>query len=322
MTIEISRVYTRELLALCYVFDKYEEFLNELKDLLSKSKKEVDTIYNLEQLSHGKFGIYSKSLKEFYEKHKELIDEVNKYSHIHTFICQAHTWNEETSIYYYLKSHKEEMQNIIKILEKLISLRIYEIEFSEKFDFDKNYNEIYTNLSKNSYVHFYDNMEVIPTYGEKIIAYKTNGSPYDIELKVEPDGVEFCTIQLNSLDFNPNRLPMNITKENTIDEIIALKESKQTEYDLIKKLIDLRIANHEAVMSFTKLQLEMTKLETSERKEDFLESMKKIRNQLEQIIESNKKYEIEVLSSSEYVTQEVLDKEEKKYQRKKYQRKK
>lgn len=322
MTIEISRVYTSELLALCYVFDKYEEFLNELKDLLSKSKKEVDTIYNLEQLSHGKFGIYSKSLKEFYEKHKELIDEVNKHSHIHTFICQAHTWNEETSIYYYLKSHKEEMQNIINILEKLISLRIYEIEFSENFNFDKNYNEIYTNLSKNSYVHFYDNMEVIPTYGEKIIAYKTNESPYDIELKVEPDGVEFCTIQLNSLDFNPNRLPMNITKENTIDEIIALKESKQTEYDLIKKLIDLRIANHEAVMSFTKLQIEMTKLESSERKKDFLESMKKIRNQLEQIIESNKQYENEVLSSSEYVTQEVLDKEEKKYQRKKYQRKK
>ena len=50
--------------------------------------------------------------------------------------------------------------------------------------------------------------------------------------------------------------------------------------------------------------------------------MKKIRNQLEQIIESNKQYENEVLSSSEYVTQEVLDKEEKKYQRKKYQRKK
>ena len=45
--------------------------------------------------------------------------------------------------------------------------------------------------------------------------------------------------------------------------------------------------------------------------------MKKIRNQLEQIIESNKQSEIEVLSSSEYVTQEVLDKEEQKYQRKK-----
>lgn len=317
MTIEISRVYTEELLALCHIFDKYDNFYEDLKILLSKSKKEIDTIYSLQQISHDKFGIYSKAVKDFYEKHKDIIDEINKYSQIHRFICNAHSWNKETSIYQYLLSNKDNIDKIIKVLEKLISLRIYEIEFSEKFNFDKNYNEIYTNLSKNSYVHFYDNMEVIPTYGEEIIAYKTNGSPYDIELKVEPDVVEFCTIQLNSLDFNPNRLPLKITKENTIDEIFALKESKQTEYDLIKKLIDLRIANHEAVMSFTKLQLEMIKLESSERKKDFLESMKKIRNQLEQIIESNKQYEIEALSSSEYVTQEVLDKEEQKYQRKK-----
>lgn len=316
MTIEISRVYTEELLALCHIFDKYDTFYEDLKILLSKSKKEIDTIYSLQQISHDKFGIYTKSVKDFYEKYKDIIDEINKYSQIHRFICNAHSWTKETSVYQYLLSNKDNMDKIIKVLEKLLSLKIYEIEFSESFDFTVNSNEIYTKLSKNSYVHFYDNIEVIPSYGERMIVYKTTSSPYDIELKVELDGVEFCTIQLNSLDFDPNRLPLKITKENTIDEIFALKESKQKEYDLIKKLIDFRIVSHEAVLSFTRLQLEITKLDSLEGKKELLESMKKTREGLEQIIQSNEQYEIEALSKSDCITQEVLDREELKYQRK------
>ena len=44
--------------------------------------------------------------------------------------------------------------------------------------------------------------------------------------------------------------------------------------------------------------------------------MRKTREGLEQIIQSNKQYEIEALSKSDCITQEVLDREEPKYQRK------
>ena len=314
MKIEISRVYTHELLALCHVFDKYEEFLTDLNELLNKSKKEIDTIYNLEQLSHGKFGIYSRTLKEFYEKHKEIIDEINKYSHIHTFICQAHTWNEETSIYYYLKSHKEDIPNIIKTIERLISLGIFEIEFSEKFDFTKQVNKMNIRLRDNSYIHFYENMEVIPSYNSDSIKYRTTSSAYDIELKAERNDVEFCTIQLNSLNFDPERLPKKISKEETTDQIISLKEKRQKDYEMIKSLINLRIANHSSVLSFLKLELEMRKLDSLSSKEELLESMKKTRDGLEQIINANKQYELEVITNSDFITEELLDKEEQEYQ--------
>ena len=84
MTTEISRVYTEELLALCHIFDKYDNFYEDLKILLSKSKKEIDTIYSLQQISHDKFGIYSKAVKDFYENDeliaitKELTDTLRK----------------------------------------------------------------------------------------------------------------------------------------------------------------------------------------------------------------------------------------------------
>lgn len=311
--IEVSRVCTKELLALCHVYDRYDNFCKDLKELLSKCKNTIDTIYSLGELSHGEPEEYPSSVKLFYEEHKEIIDEINKYSHIYTFICRTHMWSKETSIYNYLLAHKDDMDKIIKVIEKLISLGIEEIEFSETFDFSEKSELMKVKLRNNSYIHFYDNMDVIPTYGNNTIIYKTTNSPYDIELKVEGNDVEFCTIKLNSLTFDQERLPKEISKEYTIDKIVELKNKRQKDYDLVKKLIDLRIANHAAVLSFIKLELEINKLYSLESKKELLESMKKTREDLEQIIDANKQYELDAISQSD-VTEELLDKEEQAYQ--------
>lgn len=308
-----------DLLALTEVFNEYEEFDKDLTKLLSNKKSSVDTIAKIRMLATGEKGFFSKSIKEFYAKHKETIKKIQKYENIQSFLYHSYDFEKGTKIYQYLSSHKDEIEKMKKVLLKLKELGVDKIEFNEEFDFAEKTYYMYTWLSDNISIHYVDNMEVIPEYPHGRILYKTTNSPF--EIKFSTSFGEICktynSAKLNSLTFDPNRLPSSPTKSEVIDYILMKQNEVKEEYEAIRYIIDLRQVENILEAKLRRLEAILQNVDRLSDKENVKRSLEEIKTQLENIKAETKKYEDDITFESTYITSEVLEKEEEAYERRK-----
>lgn len=238
------------LITLCHILDDYEEFEKILiKAMMHGSDR--DFVFQLDDVLKGKFRLGSYKARRFYEENKLIIDAINYYSTIPGFINLNYGINGKIVgdirfFYEYLVSHKEDIEKILFLMNKLKELGFDNIEFSDELDFTK---EVYkTSLSQygNFYLMYVANPEVIPNYTNEI-NYVTKDSKYKMILPItgykEKEISKYNRkIILNSLIFNPYMLPEKLDLEHTYGNLVRLKEEQSDETFLIRNSVDLNVS--------------------------------------------------------------------------------
>ena len=206
------KITIENLLSLCHILDNYNLFNQKLaKEINPQNNRKF--ILKIWEISQGELLFQGKKEKQFYEENKEIIDTINKYSNIYSFIiCNYDNYGKPTEnlkyFFNYLLKNKNKIHHIISILEKLKELGFNKINFDEELNFNEEIHTLYPVLKENTYITYVANPIVVPNYTEQI-RYKSNNSNYKMKFNVhfenEPLNIE--SITLNSLIFDIEILP-------------------------------------------------------------------------------------------------------------------
>lgn len=249
------------LIALCHIIDDFEDFDKKVIATLSTWNVEYNREF-MEQLNAicaqdkrsiaYKEGHYTyvkiQKAKKFYNENKSVIDTINKYSSIWSFLNLyydsitksidsldfykiTHIYHEISIFFYkYILKHKENIQQILALLESIKELGFHNIGLNEDLDFTK---EIYTvnpNFKNNEYIIYVANAKVVTNHPTHI-DYKTINSNYKIRLKTWGDDFYQYpagkVIILNSLLFDSKSLPKSLNKEDIFESILRLKNGQE-----------------------------------------------------------------------------------------------
>lgn len=320
---DVHIIYTKNLIALCHILDEYEEFKNRLEKVLSK-KLDVDFIRKLDDVSIGKFS-WSIKVIEFYKQNKSVIDTINQYTNISLFIndnydCELNEIDRVDYFYNYLKKHRDEMDKILRLLERLRELHIVSISLNENIDFSSETYEMNTWMPDNYKLVILDNMEAVPGYSTDLVRYKTDGSNYKItiggafgDLNRYPIG----KITLNSLIFDVSRLPNYDSSEDVYKIIFGLKEEKEDEYAAIKTSVDLNVGLEDLHKAFTIISQRIENLEDSEKKQELTHQLTTIKTAIIKMQDINEQMDADAVSSG-LVSNETLEKEKQLYKKERH----
>ena len=247
---EEQREYTSEIdqiIALCHIIDDFEEFQKRLTTMLT-SKTNRHFLTQIDDISHGRFRIGAQKVKQFYSENKTVIDTINQYSTIVRFIHYNYgssgvPFKGLQFFYEYIFHHKDKIKQILGVLVKLKKLGFNNFEFNEDLDFTKT--EYNTSTKFSGWVYYVDNIQVIPNYDENTIHYKTTNSNYEMPLLSSSEGDYYecycSTIVLNSLLFDPTRLPDNLNKETIFDPLLEAKNAQKEQTESIRNSVNLRL---------------------------------------------------------------------------------
>lgn len=314
------------IIALCHILNDYDEFTCNLSKLI-KIKYNRDIINNLYKISNGKLVFGSRKVKKFYKENKSIIDTINKFSSISRFINYNYDSHGNLSDEYgldyfhkYIMNHQEDMERILSVLEKIKKLGFEEFQFDEKIDFTSDEYVIDTIFGGNPDITYLDNIKVIPSYLNSIIKYKTTGSNYKIIAKVSLSNILKYgkKIIVNSLLFDPNRLPEEITKECIFDKIISLKNNQQNNCNTIRNSVDLSISVDDLYSQFNITSKTINGLNDVESKEQLQQTLLEIKERLNQLKTISSEYDDSVSKNDSTVTKEKLQEEKQLYLKRRY----
>ncbi len=306
------------LLVLCELGEDYKSFCNDLENLIKFKRDKYlarRRVYHI--LKGDNLLNYSNKYKKFIKKHNHTIEIMNKYSCLSNFILLS--CFDEDYFYQYIQEHKEDIEIIKAVALKIKSLGFETINFDENLDFTEN--EYVLNYSYGSSFKFLENMEVIPTYLDIPIRYKTNGSCYSMTLHsnyknyINKYGRE---IELNSLIFDPNRLPNEITSKSTIEVIKKLAEKKKVEYNDLQNAIDLSITTSDLADYYKRLKKvseRIIKINDNSELTNMINQMQKTLQQLE-LFGTN--FEERIISTHPDINDETIKREKKLYLDRRY----
>lgn len=245
----IDPFITDNIITLCYIIDEFEEFKKRLLPMI-QTEWNRDFISQLRDTSNGYFKIFASEARKFYKENKLIIDIINEYSNISRFICNI--WDskgeqnpEFQRIYDYILDHKDQINTIIDVLNKVKKLGFYRFGFDDTIDFTKETYEVYPVLGINHSITFVQNIQINNDL-EDYISYKTTESNYKIELAIDDNDLNIykSKIILNSLLFDVNSLPTSLTIDNTFGYIMVSKYEYM--FQTIKE-ITAEIAKYKAV---------------------------------------------------------------------------
>ena len=116
--------YTKNIIALCYILDSYEEFSERLKNAIP-TKYNRSFISDLYDISMGKIN-FSLKTRRFYKENKTVIDTINKYSNLllytnFSYDGQDYLENEESLRFFhkYIMEHRGDLETILRVLNKI-----------------------------------------------------------------------------------------------------------------------------------------------------------------------------------------------------------
>ena len=319
---ENKKISINNLLALAHILDEYEEFNKRLKKFVSK-KYNRDDIYKLFKTSNGEFTLSPKE-RNFYKENKDIMDIINKYSTSSDFINYIYSCDGSYSslcdieyFYNYLKSNKDKLENIINLIKKIQELGFGDIQLDEeetfkdeeyKFYLYRNDSIIYSMITDIKYL---ENMELISEYESNIIKYKTNGSNYCMVLPNRKDAKNWAgnEIILNNLLFDEACLPKSLKREDTIDKIVALKDTKKEETNSIRDLVNLGVKLFDFEKEYANLKYTVDSLENVKSKEELKKVLENIKLELEKLRQINKNE----VKENHSVTEEQIEAEKQQY---------
>ena len=307
------------LIALCHIIDDFEEFIKSINEL-DKSKDKRAIIHDIDKISRGefvfRFGI--KKLNTFYQDNKSVIDKINKYSNLSHFVIFYYDFGEKNAMDFfhkYILSHKEDIDKIILLLEKIKKLGIKQIQFSEEIDFTDKVYSVNRIFNYNNNVLYLDNMAAVPNYQYNIVKYRTTDSNYEINLRIgyKEFAEHMREIKVNSLLFDAERLPDEITIDSIFNKIIKLKKEKQAACDIVEEDVELSVALKDLFAQFATTSNVIERLKNVSSKEQMLNLLKEIKSGLDKINELKSAYEADVLQEDLSITNEVLEGERRLY---------
>lgn len=317
---ENYKIEINNLIALYHIMDDFEEFERKLKPLIS-TKYNRDFVHNLWKISRGKFKLGAFKERKFYKENKNIIDTISKYSDIFSFINRHYDWQGNPYgnlhfFYQYLIEHKNEIDKILAVLEKLKELGFESFEFNEDLDFTKENYNIATSFRSNYRIIHIDNIESIPNY-ESCIKYGTSDSNYKMELIII--GNEFSpygrSITLNSLLFDHNRLPKRIDKETIFDPILKLKEEQKETSTSLRNSVNINVSIFDLETSLDNTAYTINKLEGVKNKKELLEVLANIKQDVEKLRTLSQQYDRSISENEPTLTPELLEEEKTLYLR-------
>ncbi len=312
------------LIALCNIIDNYSDLKKDAIEisghtpwykqefLADKDKndirREMEDLFNsIEEQSvsndqnSSKFNLskYPKKLQKFYSKYKDVLDIINNYTNSELSLFMEPIYNQEhynyeneqifDFFYEYILNHRENLDKILSVLNKIKQLEFKKICLDENLNFvDRKY-RIYTEYGSNANLTYLDNMIVIPTDMDNTVLYTTTGSNYEIKNIFE--------INVNSLVFDENRLPETISEKTIFDKIMSLYNEKKEVFDSIKKIANAFLFIFCLTSNFNSINeliSETTNLENEGENNEILQRLQVDLNKFKNIINSSieKKYSI------------------------------
>ncbi len=323
-----KKIQTNHLIVLCEVGEDYKSFCDDLEELI-KSKSNRDLVSKVYHVMQGKLSIGSNKYKEFIEKHKHTIEIMNKYSCLSNLTVLSYDEKgkrrenlAEDYFYQYIQEHNEDIETIKAVALKIKDLGFNEINFGEKLDFTEIEYELDT--SYGSDFAFLEDMKVNPTYLNSPIKYRTSGSCYCLILETNGYGSNKevsrygRNIELNSLIFDPNRLPNEITTESTIGIIRKLAEKKKAEHEDIRDSVDLSITTSDLTSYFERLKEVTEKIDKIKDNQELVNLLSQMQNTLTQLQLFGVNFENQIIDSHTGITDETMKREKKLYLDRRY----
>ena len=311
-------IKTDMLMTLCRILDDFEDFRNDLRALVEK--RDTNVISTIITLARKELVIGKKDVKNFYQKYKKVIDIINRGNyHITLFLSFVISHDRLYNLdffYNYLLEHNNELDKVVSLLEKIKSLGVEIVKFTDETFTDKVW-EIDDYSNQYVYDFYYvENMVGIPSYIKNI--YKSMGSHYLMKL-YSTDGYITCReITVNSLTFDRNSLPINLSKENTYDKIIeVINSDKVVQYRSdIDDILKLDLPLEEVVKNYNTLYNNILNLKRVKGKKELKEALEELNRSIAMLKNLQVKYNQGIIEDNLLITGEVIGKEKELYLRK------
>lgn len=310
------------IITLCHLINEYDEFEKRLLAYISP-KYNRDFVAQLYDITvERKFKLGAKKAKKFYSENKEIIDTINKYSNVMIFINQNYGFHGESNenfqvIYKYISSHKEEIDKMLVVLQKIKELGFDRLYFNEKLDFTKKIYDVSSEFWRIYRFTYVANAQVIPNY-DSYINYRTLDSNYKIELE-KSFGEEFATygqeIIVNSLLFDPNTLPSKLDRENTYDKVVKSKNDQKEKTTMIRNSVNLSVSVSDLERQFSVADVIISRLDGIKNKEEFVAVLSSIRGDLEKLKTLTNEHNASISEQEPLLTPDVLENEKTLYLR-------
>ena len=306
------------IIVLCHLINKKEDvntFSEDLKLIGYKSDyvKFCKFINKIEKLSNKQHVLLSGFERKFYLKYKDVIDTIITYSNMSSF-SDNNNYRDIIELYNnYLLFHEEDIANILAVLNKLLDLGFEEIRFNEEYDFTKmvfDYNPEYSHCTNIIYL---DNIQVLPSY-PGVIKYKSNNSNYRIDMEYSDlYTLTDSEIRVNSLLFDPSRLPNSLNMEFVFDEI---NDKARQYYDINKKIknsINLSVGINALLEQAEVTSCMLDGLENVESREELIEILNNIIAEINKLKKLSCEYNVSLSNKEPMLSKEFLEEEKKKY---------
>lgn len=324
-----QKIQTNQLLVLCEIEKDYQSFYEDFNKLI-KSKLNRYLITKLFKKNLKKLSISTNKLKLFINKHYHTLKILKEYSCLNDFtiLCYDSKGKRDKNLaidyfYQYITENKTDLDTIKAVALKIKELGFHTLYLNEKLNFNEV--EYRLNIPHETNFAFLENLEIIPTYLKSPIKYKTNDSCYCLILDLNTRGNNKQTISdydkniiLNTLIFNPNRLPKEITIDSTIGLIYELAKKKEIEHKDIRHSVDLSISTNDLKKYFEYLQSLIQRIDKIKNNQELMSLLKQMQNILKQLQLFGIDFEKQIISSYEDVTEETMKREKKLYLDRRY----
>lgn len=313
-----KKIETNSLIALCEI-KNYDTFCEELESLIA-SKKNKDLIYKMYNIMQGKFVLGNKKYKEFVRKYHDTIEIMKKYHCLSDMTIlkynpdgKPNKSSTEDYFYKFILEHKENIETIKSIAIKIKSLGFDKIIYGEKLNFTDIEYEL--EESYGSDFEYLENIEVIPTYTRNSIKYKTNNSCYCMTIGTTgySNNQNISNydriIELNSLIFDPDRLPNEITVESTIGTIHKLAEARKRDYQIIRDVVDISISAEDLMIQYNRTKRIIESIESVKNKEELNQILNNILKEINELKLASLSFENETIDSSKTLDEEKIENE-------------
>lgn len=215
------------LIALSKVLDDFKEFNERVRDLVSIGYNRK-VIYKLEQISKGEESFNFDKIRQFYNDNKTVIDVINEYSSIYSFICSNYDvngnvmYNDSLNFFYsYMQENRDGIDSIVSVLERIKELGFSTLYFNQKLEGSSDVYSISTSFNDNDTIIYSDNMEVVSNDGE-YISYRALNPSFRLILVPDRDEISKVNkrVEVNSLLFDTSLLPESLSKDSIFNQIM------------------------------------------------------------------------------------------------------
>ncbi len=281
-----------DLIALCHILDEFKNFSDEvekiIKDEHGEDLKLVRDVTNAAKSNKLK-------LNEHYffcKRNLNTIKTISKYTNVDEFMRSVYERVSFLSggmyyvgipfkieeIYNYLMRNRENLPHILLLLFRMKKLGIRFLEIDEKYNFNDWIYEIERSFDK--CIVYAENIEILPSYDDKVIRYKSNDSSYKLSLSVDVLNREYASIEVSNLLFSVDKLPSSINKKSLVNEILLKEKNSQFQNFNITNLVKVGVNVEDLKQQYQNVFDEIQRLDDWEEQKELIGVLSEINKKL------------------------------------------